>query len=306
MPALAELVPALISLIVAAGAGTGFAGFFARIFRNRADRVEKEVIGALGIETSPPTPAETTTLFDKIFRSVDETSQEHGNDSGRQVSQEAERSRTEQNIVLNLRSDSEASAALAEVASRQADGHARLIVKYYAQGHQQAFVTFVSSVVFGIAGFGVVIAACIYLLTHPKDPEPAAISGAVGLVTQGVSYLFFRRADGARSVMLKLIDKLRDDREKETRFIAGLMAGEGIGSVVLRDAVRAATAIQYSGSSYTPEQLSLIAQIVQTAGDSVGNKAPTIYINPISPNGEQAPNDPRDQDSVESSREARR
>ncbi len=223
----------------------------------KTDQIEKEVIGALGITVAPSkTPSEQTRAH-AAFEALSRPSSD---------CPEAQRSGQE--------ACAEACAILAKAATHQADGHARLIVKYYAQGHQQAFATFVASVVFGVAGFGVVIAACVYLLTHPDQSEPAGIAGAVGLATQAVSFLFFRRADAARSLMLQLIDKLRDDRKNETRFIAGLLAGEGIGSATLRDAVRAATALQYSNSTLTPEQLNEISSITGPPGRTSRRPAP--------------------------------
>ncbi|WCN84284.1 TRADD-N-associated membrane domain-containing protein [Micromonospora sp. LH3U1] len=238
-----------------------------RIGRGRAEAVEAEVISALGLTERPPPQDPSAEASKSHDAEADEASD----------NPQKNPSSANQTIYVDLRNGSEASEALAEIAQQQSDGHARLIVKYYAQGHQQAFVTFIASIAFAVVGFGVIIAACVYLLTHPKDPEPAAISGAVGLVTQGVGYLFFRRADNARGLMMQLIDKLRDDRDREIKFIAGMVSANSIVSPSLRDAVKVATAVQLAGVSMSPEQIGAIAR--ESARPSTTNAAP-IFINP--------------------------
>ncbi|WP_406076823.1 hypothetical protein [Micromonospora sp. NBC_00858] len=254
--------------VAAALLGLFFSFFLERIGRRKAKAVEAEVISALGLtERASPEGTSANSSHESHTAPADEASNDPQNNP---VS-------PSQNIYVDLRNGSEASEALAEIAQQQSDGHARLIVKYYAQGHQQAFVTFIASIAFAVVGFGVIIAACVYLLTHPKDPEPAAISGAVGLVTQGVGYLFFRRADNARGLMMQLIDKLRDDRDREIKFIAGMVSANSIVSPSLRDAVKVATAVHLAGVSMSPEQIEAIAK--EAARPSTTNAAP-IYINP--------------------------
>ncbi|MEV4494594.1 hypothetical protein AB0J84_02675 [Micromonospora arborensis] len=239
-----------------------------KIGRRKAKAVEAEFISALGLSKLASPESTAANSFDEENTAL---ANEAGNSTHINVGPPS------QNIYVDLRNGSEASEALAEIAQQQSDGHARLIVKYYAQGHQQAFVTFIASIAFAVVGFGVIIAACVYLLTHPKDPEPAAISGAVGLVTQGVGYLFFRRADNARGLMMQLIDKLRDDRDREIKFIAGMVSANSIVSPSLRDAVKVATAVQLAGVSMSPAQIEAIAK--EAARPSTANAAP-IYINP--------------------------
>lgn len=179
------------------------------------------------------------------------------------------------NIFVNFGDDSESAEAIAEVVRQHSDGHTRLIVKYYAQGYQQALATFVASLVFAVAGFGVVVWACVYLFQHPDEPEPAGVLGAVGLVNQAIGYLFFRRADKARELMIRLIDKLREDRDREIHFIAGLASAAAIKTTSLRDAVKVATATALLGVSIPVTELELLAA---RASDDGERAAPRVHI----------------------------
>ncbi|GIJ30487.1 hypothetical protein Vqi01_56490 [Micromonospora qiuiae] len=76
---------------------------------------------------------------------------------------------------------------------------------------------------------------------------------------------------------MQLIDKLRDDRDREIKFIAGMVSANSIVSPSLRDAVKVATAMQLAGVSMSPEQIEAIAK--EAARPSTTNAAPT-YINP--------------------------
>jgi hypothetical protein len=270
-----SLVTPLLGSAALATASALAADVLQRVGRRRAKTVEQEMIRALGIGEAPDKTSQTTSeeQLGRVFRDSPPSA---ANDN-RQASGGGN-----QHIEVNIGSDSASSEALAEIATQQSDGHARLIVKYYAQGHQQAFTTFIASVAFAIVGFGVIIAACIYLFLHPSEPEPAAISGAVGLATQGVSYLFFRRADKARELMMSLIDRLREDREREVKFIAGLASTNAITSPSLRDAVRVATSIHLAGATMTPEQIESIAK--HSAVSDLRHQ-PNIFINPPSSNG---------------------
>ena len=284
MPALTAAVAGVVAI-----AAAFLASLLQRFERRRAKTVEQEMIRALGISENPEknSPSTSEDLGRVFGDNPNEAKGENGHD----------KSGSNQHIEVNIGSSNESSEALAEIAAQQSDGHARLIVKYYAQGHQQAFTTFIASVAFAIVGFGVIIAACIYLFLHPSEPEPAAISGAVGLATQGVSYLFFRRADKARELMMSLIDRLRQDREREIRFIAGMASTNSIASPSLRDAVRVATSLHLAGTTITPEQVESIAKHATVADRQ---NQPNIFINPLTQNGLHTAESPRTDDDAAS------
>ncbi|MEV4508909.1 hypothetical protein AB0K00_08120 [Dactylosporangium sp. NPDC049525] len=261
-----EIILAALSSFLLTSIASVFSWITARFSERRSRDVESQVIQALGLpDVASQQEIATSDREIDLSNSISELQRliaDAGKNSGQKVVV---------NIVTNTASES-----LSEVAKRDSESHTRLVVKYYAQGHQQAFITFLASVTFATVGFIVILGAAIFLLMNPNQPEPAALTGAVGLINQGISYLFFRRADKARATMLQLIDKLREDREKEIRFIAGVVASDSIVAPSLRDAVRAATAVQSFGSNFTPEQLQLIASVANTAQQHI----PAIHIHP--------------------------
>lgn len=271
-PELTAILGAVAATLGSSSVLAATASLVSRVLGNRARRVESDLIQTLGLaERVGPTQDHGPTP---------------GRDSGLASAEQGERDLVN-NIFVNFGDEKESAEALAEVVRHQSDGHTRLIVKYYAQGYQQALVTFIASLTFAIAGFGVVIWACVYLFQHPSEPEPAAISGAAGLVTQAVGYLFFRRADKARELMTKLIDKLREDRDREMRFIAGLASASAIRSASLRDAVKVATATSLLGIALPVSELETLASRASTSSERM---VPVVNIDarPSGNNGQSA------------------
>ncbi|MEV4720027.1 hypothetical protein AB0J94_22740 [Micromonospora noduli] len=267
------LILAALGAVSASGLAAGISAATGRLLKGRTANVEGELIESLGLADS--THASDRSKSADSSTNSDGIASDSGNTETAGNGHKEGRSRFDQNIFLNFGNEKEAAETLADVVRQQSDGHTRLIVKYYAQGYQQAFVSFLASLAFAVVGFGVIITACIYLLLHPAEPEPAAISGAAGLVTQGVGYLFFRRADKARELMLGLIDKLREDRDQEIRFIAGLASTSAIKSSSLRDAVKVAAALTLTGVTMTPGQVESLAT---HASSSAPNDAPRVHI----------------------------
>lgn len=271
-----EILPfvlAAVSAVGVSGVAAAVSALSGRLLRTRAENVESELINSLGLADNNDAVDGSKSVNSGANSGTIGTDSDDAKASGR--GHKESRPPFDQNIFLNFGNEKETAETLADVVRQQSDGHTRLIVKYYAQGYQQAFVSFLSSLAFAVVGFGVIIAACVYLLLHPTEPEPAAISGAAGLVTQGVGYLFFRRADKARELMLGLIDKLREDRDQEVRFIAGLASTSAINSSSLRDAVKVATALTLTGATMT---LAQVESLAAHASSSAPHDAPRIHI----------------------------
>ncbi|WP_433087483.1 TRADD-N-associated membrane domain-containing protein [Dactylosporangium sp. CA-052675] len=256
-----ELILAAIAALGSSGVAAAIAGAVSRFIGKKAGTVESDLIQTLGLSE----------------RKGNASDGEPTAPSVQAESQERNERDSIGDIFVNFGSDGdgESAEALADVVRRHSDGHTRLIVKYYAQGYQQALVTFIASLAFAIAGFGVVMWACAYLFQHPNEPEPAGVLGATGLVTQAIGYLFFRRADKARELMINLIDKLREDRDREIRFIAGLASAAAIKTKSLRDAVKVATATSLLGVSLPIAELEILAARASGDGD---DSAPRVYI----------------------------
>jgi hypothetical protein len=216
------------------------------------DRIERELNEALGLMLPKASPADPQQPSDPA-----EAPGETG-DAGAVRPVSEPRSTVSQNgdFVVTIH---DGGGPLAEMARLQDDGHARLITKYYAQGYQQSYISFVLSMVFAVAGFAILTVGVAYGISDHQQVLPAGITSAVGLVNQAVGVLFFRRADKARDTMMQMIDRLRADREKEARLLAGLAAIEQIDSPSLQDALRASAALSFIDSNLTLDQLTAAA-----------------------------------------------
>lgn len=124
-----------------------------------------------------------------------------------------------------------------------------MVIKYYNQGHRQASVSFTLSMIFAILGFVVVAAAVVVYMRNPEQLGAAVVTGVVGAINEVISFLFFQRADKGRELMMRLVDRLRDDREKERQFAAAIGTIAHVEHPGVRDALRAAVTLRFSGAS---------------------------------------------------------
>lgn len=281
MSALVTALPWLGTLLA------GFLGIAASFFSNfslrknesRRRTVEKEIAATLGLPLNAA-PAAEPDVRDVTPDSGD------GPDTREETSelpdQEVQPSRGEIDVA-----GSRATSEIADVVRQQSDGHALLVVKYYAQGLTQASVSFVLSMTFSVIGFGLIAIAVIQGIIHPDQALPAGITAVAGIVNQGVASLFFRRADKARELMMQLIDKLRKDREGEMRFVAGLTQIEQVQASGLKDALRASAALAFTGSPMSLEHLASLVnsgaltrtstseQVPHTGAQTINGKQPS-------------------------------
>jgi Cyanobacterial TRADD-N associated 2-Transmembrane domain len=144
--------------------------------------------------------------------------------------------------------------------SQYSDGKARMVIKYYNQGHRQASVSFILSMTFAILGFIVVAVAAIGYIRNPDQLGTTVVTGIVGAINEVVSFLFFQRADKGRELMMGLVDRLRDDREKERQFAAAIGTIGQVENSGVRDALRAAVTLQFSGASTKFSDITTLAE----------------------------------------------
>ncbi|MFD0553125.1 hypothetical protein ACFQ0X_31095 [Streptomyces rectiviolaceus] len=145
---------------------------------------------------------------------------------------------------------------LTRLALEQSDGHARLILKYYAQGYSQANLGFRYSLVFAVVGFIAILMSSLSLwFQNGGSVVPVSITGSVGGISGAVSFLFFRRADKGRELLMDLVDKLRTDRERELNVLRSLAQMDSFEDAELRDVLRTAATLQFLDSSITLDQL---------------------------------------------------
>ncbi|WP_167402538.1 TRADD-N-associated membrane domain-containing protein [Micromonospora viridifaciens] len=180
-----------------------------------------------------------------------------------------------QNVTVNIDNGNTLSG-LAELTRSQSDGNARLIIKYYAQGHRQASVSFTLSMIFAVAGFAIAVLAVVIYILKPSSLAGSVATAAVGAVTELVSVLFFRRADRGRDLMMELVDKLRDDREREARFIGALSVIEKVDSPAMKDALRAAAVLRFTESPVSAGDLATLASSVD--GLAEAGRAPSVHV----------------------------
>jgi hypothetical protein len=185
-------------------------------------------------------------------------------------------------VTLNF-GGTAASSQLAEIMREYSDGNARMAIKYYTQGHRQASLSFILSMIFAILGFGIVVVAVIGYIRNPGQIGSAVVTGVVGAVNEVVSFLFFQRADKSRELMMGLVDRLRDDREKERQFIGAVGTIDQVDDTAIKDALRAAVALKFAESPATLEEIAKLAASRSLAARN-GN-IPDIHIHAPSVNG---------------------
>ncbi|MFJ9847195.1 hypothetical protein ACIRYZ_43585 [Kitasatospora sp. NPDC101155] len=235
--------------------------FISVLTGGRAEQVELELNRALGLTpVDPPERAATT--------------DDRGETAATRATpaEDADRNSVSSNYVVNI---TEGVAALADWTRARNEGQARLITKYYAQGYGQARTSFILSVTFAVLGFAILAVALIQALHQGTSTVSASTTGAVGIINEAVSVLFFTRADKARDTMMQMIDKLRSDYEQERKFIAGLAAIEQVSSVRIQDALRATTALAFTDAAVS------LADLMGAAGSfpaGDGEAAPRYYI----------------------------
>jgi hypothetical protein len=240
--------------------------------------VEQEMAIALGLPPGPKRYSESEP------KSAESSADPRGEDEQEQTPQPTDRANYAQHVEINVAGE-RASNEIADLVRQQSDGHARLVIKYYAQGHAQASISFFLSMTFAVVGFILIAIALVQVLQQPDQPVAAGATGFVGIVNEAVSFLFFRRADKGRDLMMRLIDKLRVDRESEMKFVAGLAAIEQVKSGGLQDALRAAAALAFTGS---PLNLEHLAGLVTSGALDVETSPRTPTINVFGPQGHEA------------------
>jgi hypothetical protein len=186
----------------------------------------------------------------------------------------------QQNVVINV-GNNDTSAMLATLARQYSDGNARLIIKYYAQGHRQASVSFILSMVFAVAGFVITAVAVVGYILRPGELTSTVVTGTSGAIAETVSVLFFRRADKGRDLMMGLVDKLLTDREQESKYIGAIALLDEVGNSRIKDALRAVTILGFTGSSISVDQLVTLANSETFSNDTTPYHG--VYIYP--PNG---------------------
>lgn len=85
------------------------------------------------------------------------------------------------NITVNFFNNRD-SSQLAELVCEQSEGNAGLIIKYYTQGHRQASLTFILSMMAATAGFVIAAVAVISLIRNPHDVTTAVVTAVVSAV----------------------------------------------------------------------------------------------------------------------------
>jgi hypothetical protein len=245
------------------------------LLKRRSYAVESEIRDALGVEVPQSEVADDDLLDDAIASTGDETPS--GDAEGHDARRHSDRdtadgshatSRYAQNIFVTFKEGNPADT-LKEFVLNQSDGNARLVIKYYAQGYLQASLTFFLSIVVALAGFAL---ACLAIVSFLRDPEltpVAVVTAVVSAVTEIVGFLFFRRADKARDLMTRLIDKLREDRRSERDYISSLVLIDSINSAELQDALRVAVVSKFADTSVKMAEIEqLAARAVQSAPES--------------------------------------
>lgn len=244
------------------GLGLGMAALSARLRRNSI-ATEEELQVALGVAPLEVSESATTDEGEKKGDLAEQSGPATGDPTDiddelgvpaqtRPKSAPSHGSGTEVGLSYPL-------ANLIRLTQRQSDGNARIVTRYYAQGHIQASSTFIISMIVALIGFALAVTAIYGYISNPDDVTGPIVTGAVSAVTEVVGFLFFRRADAARQLMIELIDRLRTDRADEQKAINSLILVDEIRDTCLQDAVRAALIIQLGGLQSSLEAVQLTA-----------------------------------------------
>jgi hypothetical protein len=156
--------------------------------------------------------------------------------------------------------DNKTASLLATLTRDYSNGNARLAVRYYLQGYRQASVSFILSMVFAAAGFVIVGIAVVGYIVQPTQWAGAVVTAVAGAMNEAVGVLFFRRADKGRELMMSLIDRLRDDREREVDFVSAIAMMNQVESDSLKDVLRVATVLNFTKSPVTLADLERLAK----------------------------------------------
>jgi hypothetical protein len=159
-------------------------------------------------------------------------------------------------VLLNL--ENKSSSMLAEFVRQQSDGNARLVIRYYVHGLRHASTSFVFGMVLAVAGLVISAAAVADYIARPHQLAGPVVAAVFGALVEGVGLLFLRRANKGRDLVLKLVDRLLDDRERESCFLGAITVIEQVASLRMKDALRAAAVLKFTDSSTPPEQLTAL------------------------------------------------
>jgi hypothetical protein len=159
-------------------------------------------------------------------------------------------------VLINL--ENRTSSMLAEFVRQQSDGNARLVLRYYVHGLRQASTSFIFGMVLAVVGFVISAAAVADYIARPHQLAGIVAAGVVGVLVEGVGLLFLRRANKGRDLVLDLVDRLLDDRERESCFLGAITVIEQVSSLRMKDALRAAAVLKFTDSTIPPEQLAAL------------------------------------------------
>lgn len=179
------------------------------------------------------------------------------------------------NITVNFFNNGDTSQ-LANLVREQSEGNAGLIVKYYAQGHRQASLSFTLSMLAATAGFVIAAGALIGYIRNPENLTAAVVTAVVSAVIELIGFLFFRRADNGRELMMQMIDRIRQDREQERNYIAALSALDQIESTETKDAMRVVAVLEFSKAATTLDQVA--ALLSDTRSTESAGSHPVVHI----------------------------
>jgi heme/copper-type cytochrome/quinol oxidase subunit 4 len=254
--------------------------------RQRSAVVERELMQTLGVQPPPTRSEGSDPEIDAVKK--DESCDSAEGDEHRSPAlkdgltepiSEGPRNQDHQpsqSVVVNFNGGMSATR-LTEVLRENSDGQARLVIKYYTQGYSQASVSFALSMIFAIVGFVVVAIAVVGYIRNPEHLAGAVVTGVVGAVNEVVGFLFFKRADKGRELMMELVDRLRDDREKDRQFIGAMGILDQVDNSVIKDTLRSAILLQFSGATTSLSEIADLAES-KVFSDARRNE-PTININ---------------------------
>jgi heme/copper-type cytochrome/quinol oxidase subunit 4 len=151
--------------------------------------------------------------------------------------------------------NAQGASQLVKLVQEQSEGNAGLIIKYYAQGHRQASLSFILSMLAAIAGFVIAAAAVVGYLKNPENVTAAVATAVVSAVIELIGFLFFKRADNGRELMMQMVDRIRQDREQERNYVTTLAMLDRIDSNEIRDMMHVVVIREFSGVAVSLDEM---------------------------------------------------